>query len=114
LTKGERVNWTSPRIFTDNKEEEVDHCKVFDVDYSETVEQPLIVAKITDRQLSATRDCKRWDYDREKWPETVVSQFNLVCHRDYWRSLSQSLYMFGLMIGAFGSGILSDNLEEKS
>ena len=25
--------------------------------------------------------CDRWDYDRSEWPETVVSQFDLVCQR---------------------------------
>ena len=25
--------------------------------------------------------CVRWDYDRSDWPETVVSQFHLVCDR---------------------------------
>jgi len=113
LAKGERVNWTSPEIMGDNEEREVDHCKVLDFDYSEVVEQPLILAKIAEREQSATRPCKRWDYDRTTWPETVVSQFNLVCDKEYWRSLSQSLYMLGIMIGSFGSGVLSDMYGRK-
>ena len=43
----------------------------------------------------------------------MVSQFDLVCDREYWRSLSQSLYMFGIMVGSFGSGILSDKFGRK-
>jgi len=57
--------------------------------------------------------CARWDYDRSDWPETVVSQFNLVCDRDYLRSMSQSLYMAGIMIGSFVSGLLSDRFGRK-
>jgi len=57
--------------------------------------------------------CERWDYDRSDWPETVVSQFNLVCDRDYLRSMSQSLYMAGIMIGSFVSGLLSDRFGRK-
>ena len=30
--------------------------------------------------------CVRWDYDRSDWPETVVSQFHLVCDR--WDKVS--------------------------
>ena len=113
LAKGERVNWTSPEIIGDQNEKKIDHCKVLDVDYSETLEQPLILATIAEREQSATRPCERWDYDRTTWPETVVSQFNLVCDKEYWRSLSQSLYMLGIMIGSFGSGILSDMYGRK-
>ena len=76
-----------------------------------------------------TEPCRRWDWDRSTWPETVVSQFSLVqadqqggpvqcvvlqvCGRDYWRSMSQSLYMVGVMVGSFGSGILSDKFGRK-
>jgi len=57
--------------------------------------------------------CQRWDFDRSTYPESVVSQFSLVCGNDYWRSLAQSVYMFGIMIGAIGSGILSDKFGRK-
>jgi len=57
--------------------------------------------------------CTRWDFDRSTYPESVVSQFSLVCGNDYWRSLAQSVYMFGIMVGAIGSGILSDKFGRK-
>ena len=113
LKVGEKVNWTSPEIVSENGEGKLDHCKAFDVDYSDIVENPLFVAKRKDNRTSATRPCKRWDYDRSTWPETVVSQFDLVCDKEYWRSLSQALYMFGIMVGSFGSGLLSDKFGRK-
>ena len=56
----------------------------------------------------ATSDCSTWEYDRAVYPETVISVFDLVCARRYLVSLSQSIYMFGFLIGAVGSGFLSD------
>jgi len=109
LDKGEKVNWTSPV----NADGEQDHCKVFDINYSQMVESPLLVAKLKSDGEKATRPCTRWDYDRSKSPESVVSEFNLVCDKEYLRSLSQSLYMFGIMVGSFVSGILSDKFGRK-
>ena len=54
-----------------------------------------------------------WDYTRDEYSETVVSQFNLVCKKDYWRSLSSSIYMTGIMFGSFFSGFLSDMFGRK-
>ena len=33
---------------------------------------------------ASTIPCDHWDYDRSEYPETVVSQFNLVCDERYW------------------------------
>eukprot|EP00092_Neocalanus_flemingeri_P003804 GFUD01004097.1.p1 GENE.GFUD01004097.1~~GFUD01004097.1.p1 ORF type:complete len:559 (-),score=90.28 GFUD01004097.1:300-1976(-) len=112
LDLGEKVNWTSPELVTDKETGKLDHCKVFDVDYSEIVDNPIILGKVKSSQ-NATRACKRWDYERSTWPETVVSQFDLVCDKEYWRSLSQSIYMFGVMVGSIGSGLLSDKFGRK-
>jgi len=102
LELGKHINWTSPQL--ESESGELDHCKVFDIDYSN-------IAK--NNATSATRACKRWDYDRRTWPETVVSEFDLVCDKEYLRSLSQSIYMFGVMVGSFVSGLLSDKYGRK-
>eukprot|EP00092_Neocalanus_flemingeri_P029890 GFUD01032455.1.p1 GENE.GFUD01032455.1~~GFUD01032455.1.p1 ORF type:complete len:556 (+),score=67.08 GFUD01032455.1:172-1839(+) len=119
LEVGEKVNWTSPKIdYGTDKHSGIhhlhqDHCKVFDVDYSEIVDNPKIRIRKVKSLQNATRACKRWDYERSTWPETVVSQFDLVCDKEYWRSLSQSIYMFGVMVGSIGSGLLSDKFGRK-
>ena len=59
------------------------------------------------------QDCERWDYARERFPETVVSQFNLVCGNEFWLVLSQSIYMFGYVVGSASVGVLSDKFGRK-
>jgi len=61
----------------------------------------------------STVPCEQWDYDRSEYPETAVSQFNLVCGDRYWIFLSQSIYILGYVVGTFVSGILSDKYGRK-
>merc|ERR1712106_509027 len=102
---GDKFNWTSPLEVMNNKTNH-DSCKMFNHSYSTST-------VFSDVDESAVSECSRWDYARDVYPETVVSQFNLVCGNDYWRSLSQSIYMFGIMVGAVGSGLLSDRFGRK-
>ena len=99
LPKGFLVNWTSP---TPKGEKTPDSCLMYNTSYENMTEDTIITEGI------GFKSCSRWDYSRRKSPESVVSQFDLVCGNDYLRSLSQSLYMAGKMIGAIGTGILSD------
>ena len=99
LPRGEKVNWTSP---TSPETGKPDTCLMYDVGYANISEETVQVEGVP------TTTCSRWDYSRDKSPESVASQFNLVCGNDYLRSLSQSLYMAGKMVGALGSGMLSD------
>ena len=55
----------------------------------------------------------RWDFDRTKTPESVVSQFSLVCSNDVQRSLGSSLYMAAKIIGSLVFGVLSDKFGRK-
>lgn len=47
-------------------------------------------------------------YDRSKWDNTVVTQWNLVCNREWFASLIQPTFMFGVLLGALAFGYLSD------
>ena len=49
-----------------------------------------------------------FDFDRTATPESVVSEFSLVCGNDYQRSLSSSVYMGSKMAGSIVFGLLSD------
>ena len=79
---------------------DVDQCKILLSDVDD-----VDASNVTG---PATSDCSTWEYDRAVYPETVISVFDLVCARRYLVSLSQSIYMFGFLIGAVGSGFLSD------
>ena len=57
--------------------------------------------------------CSRWDYDRTAYPETAISQFNLVCENQHWVALSQTVYLSGYVVGAFASGIFSDKFGRR-
>lgn len=104
LPRGIPLNWTSP-IWPG--EDKPDSCLMYDIDYENMTEQTIETEGV------GNNTCSRWDYSRSMSPESVASQFNLVCGNDYLRSLSQSLYMAGKMVGALGSGMLSDKFGRK-
>lgn len=86
-------NWTSPKG---------DPCLMYDVDFSKVTAAEMVPLD------AGSIACTRWQFSTEMTPESVASQFSLVCANDYQRSLSKSVYMGGKMIGALGSGLLSD------
>nr|KAF6508025.1 solute carrier family 22 member 16 [Rousettus aegyptiacus] len=52
-------------------------------------------------------------YDRSKWDNTVVTQWNLVCNREWFASLIQPTFMFGVLLGALAFGYLSDRVGRR-
>ena len=58
---------------------------------------------------STIPQCERWKYETE----SVVSEFNLVCGKKFWVSLSKSIYLFGYIVGSAASGVLSDIYGRK-
>lgn len=47
-------------------------------------------------------------YDKSKWDNTVVTQWDLVCNREWFAKLIQPTFMFGVLLGALVFGYLSD------
>ncbi|XP_062953413.1 solute carrier family 22 member 16 isoform X1 [Cynocephalus volans] len=52
-------------------------------------------------------------YDQSKWKSTVVTEWNLVCDRKWFRILIQPLFMFGVLLGAVIFGHLADRLGRQ-
>ncbi|XP_054424869.1 solute carrier family 22 member 16 [Pteronotus mesoamericanus] len=53
-------------------------------------------------------------YDKSKWDSTVVTQWDLVCNREWFARLIQPTFMFGVLLGALIFGYLSDRVGRRS
>uniref|UniRef100_A0A671F7M1 Solute carrier family 22 member 16 n=1 Tax=Rhinolophus ferrumequinum TaxID=59479 RepID=A0A671F7M1_RHIFE len=52
-------------------------------------------------------------YDKSKWENTVVTQWDLVCNREWFAKLIQPTFMFGVLLGALVFGYLSDRVGRR-
>ncbi|XP_048771116.2 organic cation transporter protein-like [Ostrea edulis] len=53
-------------------------------------------------------ECSDWEFSRDVYGSTIVTQFHLVCESAWLRSTSKTLYFFGRLLGAVVFGQLSD------
>lgn len=54
-----------------------------------------------------------WVYDRSIFSSTIVAQWDLVCDYQALRPMSQSLFLFGVLVGATVCGPASDRFGRK-
>ncbi|EEC20407.1 organic anion transporter, putative, partial [Ixodes scapularis] len=66
------------------------------------------------RILNETRlACSSWEYDLGDNIHTITNQYNLVCDRVWLRAASQSIFMFGVMVGSIIFSHISDWFGRK-
>ncbi|KAF7997518.1 hypothetical protein HCN44_006089 [Aphidius gifuensis] len=58
-------------------------------------------------------ECQSWEFDKSIFPETIVSQWNLVCHRSHYANFQQAILMLGILLGNITFGSLADRLGRK-
>ncbi|GFT50775.1 organic cation transporter protein [Nephila pilipes] len=52
--------------------------------------------------------CTRWEYDTSESSRTIVSEWDLVCDREWLISLAKSVFMFGYLLSVILFGQISD------
>nr|XP_033812657.1 solute carrier family 22 member 6-A-like isoform X2 [Geotrypetes seraphini] len=55
-----------------------------------------------------------WEYDRSIFTSTIVSEWNLVCDLRSSKEFAQSIFMAGVLVGAFVFGGLADRFGRRS
>lgn len=59
-----------------------------------------------DNQCSA--NCSSYEFDHSTFRETIISQWGLVCDREWLKNLTQTIFMLGILVGNMVFGHLSD------
>ncbi|KAK6169201.1 hypothetical protein SNE40_020297 [Patella caerulea] len=57
--------------------------------------------------------CNKWVYDKSQYDNTFMSQLNLVCGKEIFRSHTNLAMFAGKLVGALGLGMVSDLIGRK-
>ncbi|GIY89893.1 organic cation transporter protein [Caerostris extrusa] len=60
-----------------------------------------------------TTPCTSWEYDDSVYKSTVLSQFNLVCEREWLTSMSKSVFIGGYFLSATLFGYMADKFGRR-
>ncbi|CAB3226717.1 unnamed protein product [Arctia plantaginis] len=72
-----------------------------------------IILNGTSTIIDAFQKCTEWEYDMSEVGYTIISEWNLVCDREYLTSLTDSMFLIGVGAGGVVGGWISDKFGRK-
>ncbi|CAH1772272.1 unnamed protein product [Owenia fusiformis] len=92
-----------------------DSCKMFDLDWSNFTKDQFDSwdRDSFDSANAATRSCSSWSYDQSQFHSTAISKYDLVCDNADKKSLLETLYIAGLLVGLLVFGQIADSIGRK-
>ncbi|XP_069992151.1 organic cation transporter protein [Penaeus vannamei] len=87
-------------------EERYSSCQVYDVDYSQLLQEGVTSANTS----WPIRSCDAWTFDLTTSGNyaTIVSELSWVCEREWYASISQTVFFVGAIVGGVATGWAAD------
>ncbi|XP_014665354.1 PREDICTED: organic cation transporter protein-like isoform X2 [Priapulus caudatus] len=86
-------------------------CNMYDIDYVQLVRENVTwVANVSWPKVPCTRG---WRYEHKLYDETVTTEMDLVCDKNWIGMMTYTVYSFGNLCGNFIFGFLQDWLGRK-
>ncbi|XP_077520023.1 steroid transmembrane transporter SLC22A24-like [Amblyomma americanum] len=80
------------------------------VDASGRLSRCTVYKYPNDENNTETESCEQWDYDPEQESRSIVSRWDLVCHRRPLLSLAQAVYIAGSLVFMSAVGHVADRV----
>ncbi|XP_022199654.2 organic cation transporter protein isoform X3 [Nilaparvata lugens] len=111
------ANWTQEQI-RNVSSPEASESNCFKYDWNYTLFASIGYNETLDYISKATHkpkliECLAFDYEESSPKSSIVSEWDLVCHRSHLRSFSQVTIAFGKFVGGFLFGVISDKYGRK-
>lgn len=56
----------------------------------------------------STEKCTEWQFDHSFYTKTLIDEFDLVCDREHYISITKSIFQFGYLVSSILTGWMSD------
>ncbi|KAG6460643.1 hypothetical protein O3G_MSEX012119 [Manduca sexta] len=92
---------------------EYSECYMYNLNYSDVVKNYENAKAMKEVSGDLVQCTNGWMYDKSIYKSTVVTEWNLVCNRDFYPTLGLVLLAVGGIIGNYIFGYLQDTLGRK-
>ncbi|XP_005187237.2 organic cation transporter-like protein [Musca domestica] len=83
-------------------------CSYYDINYTEEY-----LSGSEAYTANGTTQCSHYVYDKTKYLNSAVTEWDMVCSRNFLRATSDALFMLGVLVGSIVFGQLSDKYGRK-